>query len=73
MIFEREPGETFTYYAGSGWSKADMKSQAEWNSYLTSFLNFHQHPITAQWTKKYDARPEDGTAPRSALHQTPQE
>jgi len=52
MIFERRAAETFTYYAGSGWSKADMKSQAEWDSYLTSFLNFHEHPITAQWMKK---------------------
>jgi hypothetical protein len=52
MIFERQPGETFTYYAGSGWSKADMKSQADWNGYLTSFLEFREHPITAQWTKK---------------------
>jgi hypothetical protein len=51
MIFSRKAAETFTYYAGSGWSKADMKSQADWNSYLTSFLNFHQHPITAQWTR----------------------
>ncbi len=52
IIFERRAGETFTYYAGSGWSKADMKSQADWNGYLTSFLNFREHPITAQWTKR---------------------
>ena len=52
MIFERKPGETFTYYAGSGWSKADMKSQADWNRYLTSFLEFRKNPITSQWTKK---------------------
>ena len=52
MIFERKPGETFTYYAGSGWSKAEMKSQTDWNSYLSSFLEFRKKPITSQWTKK---------------------
>jgi hypothetical protein len=51
MLFARRSGEPFTYFAGSGWSKADMPTQADWNAYLDKFLEFHQHPITTAWTK----------------------
>jgi hypothetical protein len=51
MLFERHSGEPFTYFAGSGWSKADMPTQADWNAYLDTFQELHEHPITITWTK----------------------
>ncbi len=32
-----QPGETFVYYWGSGWSKGGMKDMVEWTSYLKDF------------------------------------
>ena len=52
MIFTRHSGEPFTYLAGSGWSKADMPTAAEWNAYLELQLNLLQHPITFHWAQK---------------------
>lgn len=52
LIFERRSGEPFTYYAGSGWSKADMPTEADWNSYLMSFQQLHEHPVAFSWTKR---------------------
>jgi hypothetical protein len=49
MIFERRSGEPFTYFAGSGWSKADMPTEADWISYLKSFQKLHEHPIQFRW------------------------
>ncbi len=51
MIFTRRSGVPFTYFAGSGWSKADMPTAEAWNAYLTSFLNQREHPISLHWTK----------------------
>jgi len=52
MLFERKSGEPFTYYTGSGWSKADMADQTIWNAYLTSFLNSREHPLVVDWIAK---------------------
>ena len=52
MIFKRRSGEPFTYYAGSGWSKADMPTAADWNAYLEKFQELHVHPITFTWIKE---------------------
>jgi hypothetical protein len=51
MIFERRSGESFTYFAGSGWSKADMPTQADWNDYLVRFQELQEHPIAFAWIK----------------------
>jgi hypothetical protein len=52
MIFERHSGESFTYFAGSGWSKADMPIQADWNDYLVRFQELQEHPVAFAWTKR---------------------
>lgn len=49
MIFERHSGESFTYFAGSGWSKADTPTQDDWNTYLVRFQELHEHPIAFTW------------------------
>jgi hypothetical protein len=49
MIFERHSGESFTYFAGSGWSKADMPMQADWSAYLVRFQEMREHPIGFAW------------------------
>lgn len=51
MLFERRSGEPFKYYAGAGWSKADMPTAAAWNAYLLSYLERREHPITFAWKK----------------------
>lgn len=50
MIFQRHSGESFTYFAGSGWSKADMATPDVWTSYLDSILLQSEHPIATTWT-----------------------
>ncbi len=52
MIFKRHSGESFTYFAGSGWSKADMPTQEDWNAYLIRFEELQEHPVAFSWTKK---------------------
>lgn len=52
MIFERRSGEPFTYFAGSGWSKADMPTASAWNAYLTIYQRCVEHPITWSWTRQ---------------------
>jgi hypothetical protein len=52
MLFERHSGESFTYFAGSGWSKADMPTQADWNTYLLRFQKLREHPVALIWTKR---------------------
>jgi len=51
MIVQRRSGEPFTYFAGAAWSKADMPTQADWNSYLDNFKQLREHPILAAWIK----------------------
>lgn len=52
MIFERHSGESFTYFAGAGWSKADMPTQVDWNTYLVRFQELQEHPITFTWIRR---------------------
>ena len=51
LIFERRSGQPFTYFAGSGWSKADMPTADAWNGYLETFLNLREHPVKVTWIK----------------------
>jgi Domain of unknown function (DUF4861) len=52
LIFKRHSGESFTYFAGSGWSKADMPTQQDWNLYLVRFEQLREHPVAFAWTKR---------------------
>jgi len=52
MIFKRHSGESFTYFAGSGWSKADMPTQEDWSNYLVRFEELHEHPVAVTWIKR---------------------
>jgi Domain of unknown function (DUF4861) len=45
-------GQTFTYYAGSGWSKSDMPTQQTWNTYLEQTLDQLKHPLQHHWEGK---------------------
>jgi len=49
LVFSRRSGQPFTYLAGSGWSKADMPTAADWNSYLKLQLRMMQHPVQIGW------------------------
>lgn len=49
LIFDRSSNQPFTYYAGSGWSKADMPTPAAWNEYLSSELELLRNPIQMHW------------------------
>jgi unsaturated rhamnogalacturonyl hydrolase len=49
MIFKRHSGESFTYFAGSGWSKADMPTQKD---YLVRFEELREHLVAFTWTKR---------------------
>jgi hypothetical protein len=52
LVFRRRSGQTFIYYAGSGWSKADMPDAQAWDSYLKLQLNLLQHPIRISWNTR---------------------
>jgi hypothetical protein len=49
LTFPVHSGQTITYYAGSGWSKADMPTQQAWNTYLHEQLFELNHPLQIQW------------------------
>jgi len=51
LAFPVHSGQTFTYYAGSGWSKADMPTQQAWNLYLQEKLFEMDHPLQILWKK----------------------
>lgn len=44
-ISDYQPKATFTYYFGSGWSKADMPSMEAWTKYLKDFVVKANHPL----------------------------
>jgi hypothetical protein len=52
MLFKRRSGEPFTYFAGAGWSKADMSTKEVWNAYLRRELQMVSHPIQAHWSAR---------------------
>lgn len=45
-ISDYEPDSEFTYYWGSAWDKADIKSAAEWNTYMAGFAQKLRNPLT---------------------------
>ena len=49
LVFQVNSGQPFTYYAGSGWSKANMPTQSAWNAYLQEKLFELEHPLQIQW------------------------
>jgi hypothetical protein len=51
LVFPVHSGQSFTYYAGSGWSKADMPTQAAWDAYLQGRLLALEHPLQMHWEK----------------------
>lgn len=54
LAFTVHSGHTFSYYAGSGWSKGDMPTQAAWDSYLQEKLFELDHPLQIQWENSND-------------------
>jgi len=52
MVFTRRSGETFSYLAGSGWSKADMPTSSDWDAYLKGELRKMGHPLEVSWTSR---------------------
>lgn len=52
LVFTRRSGEPFTYYSGSGWSKADMPTAQAWNDYLKLQLELLEHPVEVKWNKR---------------------
>lgn len=52
LVFTRRSGEQFTYFAGSGWSKADMPTAHAWNDYLKLQLEQVEHPVQVLWGKR---------------------
>lgn len=51
LLFSRRSGESFTYYAGSAWSKADMPTFADWSRYLQTQLELARHPLITRWQR----------------------
>jgi hypothetical protein len=51
MVFPAKSGQTFHYAAGSGWSKADMPTQQDWDDYLKLYLLQQQNPLRVRWAK----------------------
>jgi Domain of unknown function (DUF4861) len=51
MIFPVHSGDSFTYLAGSGWSKADMPTQEAWDGFLTETLYELDNPLKTRWSK----------------------
>jgi hypothetical protein len=51
LVFPIHSGQTFTFYAGSGWSKADMPNEQAWEAYLKEKLFELNHPLQTQWVK----------------------
>jgi pectinesterase len=46
IIGRVKAGETFTYFAGAGWTRTgDFASSDKWNSYLESFARKMQEPL----------------------------
>lgn len=40
------PGSTYTYYSGAGWSKYGFKDSAEWFNYVQNFAHNLKEPLT---------------------------
>ncbi len=49
LQFTRRSGQPFVYYAGSGWSKADMPTPTAWDDYLKLRLSMLENPLIVRW------------------------
>lgn len=47
-IRELQPGEHYTYYFGSAWSKNDVRTFREWNVRIDEFLNALYRPLQTE-------------------------
>ena len=45
VVVPVKPGAANRYYAGAGWSQADMPTQEAWNAYLLGYLERLEHPV----------------------------
>jgi len=52
IVFTRHSGESFSYLAGSGWSKADMPTADDWKAYLMLEKKKMEHPIEVSWKRR---------------------
>jgi hypothetical protein len=52
LEFTRRSGQPFVYYAGSGWSKADMPTSAAWDDYLKLRLSMLENPLIVEWSAR---------------------
>ena len=50
LLVPVKPGASIRYYAGAGWSQADMPTQEAWNAYLIEYLERLEHPVAHRWT-----------------------
>jgi len=53
LEFPIHSGQSFTYLAGSGWSKADMPTPQAWDSYLQQELQQAARPLKIRWEKTH--------------------
>jgi hypothetical protein len=44
-ISDYVPGSQYTYYWGSGWSKANIKDAAHWNKYMSEYAEKIKNPL----------------------------
>jgi hypothetical protein len=49
LVLPAKSGASIHYYAGAGWSQADMPTPAAWTAYLTEYLQRLRHPVQHQW------------------------
>lgn len=48
-ISEYEPGSEYTYYWGSAWEKADIKTADAWNEYMSQYAQKLRTPLTVNY------------------------
>ena len=48
-VSEYEPGSEYTYYWGSAWDKAAIKTPAAWNEYMANFAQQVRAPLTVKY------------------------
>lgn len=48
-ISEYEPGSEYTYYWGSAWDKAAIKTVDAWNAYMAEYAQKVRTPLTVTY------------------------
>ena len=48
-ISEYEPGSEYTYYWGSAWDKAAIKTPDAWNKYMTEYAQKLRTPLAVAY------------------------